>query len=162
MVTMLIREALEADGFTICAEAADADAALARALELRPDLCLLDVNMPGAGTFHGTGGIGVAAEIRSRLPGTKVVFLSVSRSDRDLVDALRAGASGFLLKSLDAQDVRVALRSVLAGNAVVPLGALARLLAERDRRSWWRRLLPAPRRVRPAASAAANVGSPPA
>src|ERR1700722_1800046 len=79
-----------------------------KAKEAKPDVCLLDINMPG-------NGISAAAEITTALPGTAVVMLTVSRHDEDLFDALRAGASGYLLKGLDEGSSGEAVQRVLAG-----------------------------------------------
>ena len=123
-----IRQTLESEGrFEVCAVAADAAEAVDAAAKERPDLCLLDINMPG-------GGIAAAWEITARLPETKVVMLTVSRDDDDLVAALRAGASGYLLKDTDPQRLVPALADVLAGEAAIPRALVARLVGEfRDR-----------------------------
>ena len=122
-----VRLALEGGDFEVCAEVADAPSAVAAARAERPDVCLLDINMPG----HG---IAAAREIRSSLPGTTVVMLTVSRDDTDLFDALRAGASGYLLKDIESERLPHALRGILAGEAVLPLGLVTRLVDEfRDR-----------------------------
>src|SRR5919199_495728 len=86
-----VRLALDGQGFVVCAEAADAEEAIAAASRERPDLCLLDIGMPG-------NGIAAAAEIKLRLPETAIVMLTISRDDNDLFDSLQAGASGYLLK----------------------------------------------------------------
>ena len=84
----LVRNALERTGdFHVCVEAADAAGAVEGAKRERPDVCLLDINMPG-------NGIAAATQISGALPDTSVVMLTVSRQDEDLFDALRAGASG--------------------------------------------------------------------
>jgi len=123
-----VRAALEADGeFVVCAEAADGPAAFDRAIETRPDACLLDINMPGSG-------IAATARISAALPDTPIVILTVSRDDTDLFDALRAGASGYLLKDLGDDQIAPALRKVLAGEASLPGTLVARLVEEfRDR-----------------------------
>ena len=119
--------ALEGSGFRVVAEAADAGAAVDAALRERPDVCLLDINMPG-------NGITAAHEITDRLPGTAVVMLTVSRDDADLFAALRAGASGYLLKDIDPKRLPHALRDVLRGEAALPRDLVARLIDEfRDR-----------------------------
>ena len=126
-----VRRALEGAGFEICAEAADGRAAVDRALELRPDICLLDVHMPRL------GGIGAAAEISDRLPGTAIVMLTVSDDDVDVLAALRYGAVGYLLKDMNPDRLPHALDGVLAGEAAIPRTLTARLVqefAERDRR----------------------------
>ena len=114
---------LEGHGFSVCAEAHDGSGALEAALLERPDVCLLDVHMPGSG-------ITAAAAISSCLPETAIVMLTVSRDDRDLFDALQAGASGYLLKDMDPDRLPFALRSVLEGEAALPRGLVARLIDE--------------------------------
>ena len=89
-----VRRALTDGGLVVCAEAADAARAVQQALETRPDICLLDVRMPG-------GGVAAAWEIAARLPTTKVVMLTVSDEDGDLFRALRAGAVSYLVKDID-------------------------------------------------------------
>jgi DNA-binding NarL/FixJ family response regulator len=124
----LIRAALERAGdFYVCAEAADADSAVAAAHAERPDVCLLDINMPGSG-------IAAAGRITSARSETVVVMLTVSRQDEDLFDALRAGASGYLLKGMDEDAVADALHRVMNGEATLPGTLVARLIEEfRDR-----------------------------
>jgi two-component system, NarL family, nitrate/nitrite response regulator NarL len=109
----LVREALEQQDCAVVAEGATADEAVAAARTHRPDVCLLDVNMPGSG-------IAAAAEITHTVPDTAVVMLTASRDDEDLFAALRAGASGYLLKDMDPGRFGPALRGVLAGEAVLP------------------------------------------
>jgi DNA-binding NarL/FixJ family response regulator len=109
-----VRAALEDDPeFEVCAEAADAPGAVAGALRERPDVCLLDVHMPGRG-------VAAAWEIHARLPRATVVMLTVSRADVDLFSALRAGALGYLLKDMDPRSLPRALRSVLEGEVAIP------------------------------------------
>jgi DNA-binding NarL/FixJ family response regulator len=124
----MVRNALEETGdFEVCAEARDAASAVLAAEETHPDVCLLDINMPGSG-------IAAAARITATLPETAVVMLTVSRQDEDLFDALRAGASGYLLKGLDEDAIGSALRKVLDGEATLPGSLVARLIEEfRDR-----------------------------
>ena len=125
-----VRGALEAAGYEICAEVADAETAVQRAIEHRPEVCLLDIHMPG-------NGIAAAATIKSRLPDTEVVMLTVSTDDQDLFAALRAGASGYLLKDTDPDRLPHALKGVLLGEAALPRTLVARLIEEfqgRERR----------------------------
>ncbi|MGD0748731.1 MAG: response regulator transcription factor [Acidimicrobiales bacterium] len=124
----MVRAALEQNGdFRVCAEAADADSAVLAAKRENPDVCLLDINMPGSG-------IAATAAITTALPGTAVVMLTVSRQDEDLFDALRAGASGYLLKGLDEDTIGDSLHRVLDGEATLPGTLVARLIEEfRDR-----------------------------
>jgi two-component system nitrate/nitrite response regulator NarL len=108
-----VRDALEKRSCHVVAEAATAADALAAAREHRPDVCLLDINMPGSG-------ITAAAEITHTVPGVAVVMLTASRDDEDLFAALRAGAAGYLLKDMDPARLAPALRGVLAGEAALP------------------------------------------
>lgn len=125
-----IRFALEqsVDGrFTVCAEAADAPGAIEAAMRERPDVCLLDVNMPG-------WGVAAAWEIHARLPHSHVVMLTISRDDRDLFAALRAGAAGYLLKNMDPRGLPRALNSVLEGEVTIPRELVGHIVEEfRDR-----------------------------
>jgi len=129
-----VRSALEGDGFEIVAECSTGAAAIEAARVHRPDVCLLDIHMPD-------NGIAAAAQITAGLPATAVVMLTVSRNDADLFDAIRAGASGYLVKDMDPGRLPHALRGVLAGEAALPRALVARLMDEfRDRAS--RRTLP--------------------
>jgi DNA-binding NarL/FixJ family response regulator len=123
-----VRRALErADGFEVVAEASDAFGAINEALRERPDICLLDVHMPG-------GGVAATWEIRSRLPRTRVVMLTVSDDDRTLLSALRAGAAGYLLKDMDPTRLPQTLGDVMRGEAAIPRSLLPGLIEEvRDR-----------------------------
>jgi DNA-binding NarL/FixJ family response regulator len=118
-----VRQALLDAGFDVVAEVADGAAALDAAVRERPELCLLDVHMPGSG-------IRAATEILDRLPDTAVVMLTVSRNDEDLFDALRAGAAGYLLKDTDPNRLPHALRGVLAGEAAIPRELMSRVVDE--------------------------------
>jgi DNA-binding NarL/FixJ family response regulator len=133
-----IRAALEeSPAFAVRAAVPDAAAAVDAAVRERPDLCLLDIRMPGSG-------IAAAWEITARLPETKVVMLTVSRDDRDLFASLRAGASGYLLKDLDASALRASLKSVVAGEAAMTRRMVARVLEEFRDRAAKRRSIVAP------------------
>ncbi len=123
-----VRAALERGGFVVCAEAADGNAAIEAARRERPDVCLLDIHMPG-------DGIRAAETIAHELPETAVVMLTVSRSDADLFDALRVGACGYLLKDIDPARLPLALYGVLEGEAALPRRLVALLIEEfRERR----------------------------
>jgi len=123
-----VRMALEGNGFDVCVEVGDADSAIESARLELPDVCLLDINMPG-------DGIRAAEAISREFPDTAVVMLTVSRADDDLFDALRAGASGYLLKDIDPARLPLALRGVLEGEAALPRHLVALLIEEfRERR----------------------------
>ena len=125
-----VRQALEGKGFEICAEAVDAESAVEAAVRERPDVCLLEVELPG-------DGLAAAAQIASRLPASAVVMLTASAEDSDLFAALRVGASGYLLKDMNPERLPFALRGVMNGEAAVPRKLVARLIDDyrrRDRR----------------------------
>jgi DNA-binding NarL/FixJ family response regulator len=120
----LIAGVLDADPeFEVCGAVGDAAAAVDASLRERPDICLLDIRMPG-------GGIEAAWEIGARLRETKVVMLTVSDDHEDLLAALRAGAAGYLLKSMDPQRLPHALRDVLNGGAAIPHILMRRVIQE--------------------------------
>ena len=123
MTRVGVRIALERDGFEICAEADDAASAVEAAERELPDICLLDIQMPGSG-------IHAAEEIARKVPDAAIVMLTVSRSDRDLFDALRVGASGYLLKDTDPERLPLALRGVLDGEAALPRHLVALVIEE--------------------------------
>jgi DNA-binding NarL/FixJ family response regulator len=128
-----VQAALERDGFIVCAQVADARGAIEAAMRERPDICLLDIQMPG-------GGIKAAEVISGELPETAVVMLTVSRTHEDLFDALRAGASGYLLKDIDPARLPLALQGVLQGEAALPRQLVALLIEEFRERKRRRRI----------------------
>jgi DNA-binding NarL/FixJ family response regulator len=118
-----VRRLLEQDGFEVCGEASDAEAAVEGALRERPDICLIGVVMPGSG-------IRATRRIATELPETAVVILTGSERHDHLVGAIRAGAVGYLLKSADQEELPSILRGVLAGEAAIPRKLVARLVRE--------------------------------
>jgi len=118
-----LRLALEQDGFIVCGEEATARDAVAAAVREPPDICLLDVDMPG-------GGITAAEEIRAQLPQTEVVMIGGRDNEGDLFAALEVGASGYLLKDMNPDRLGPALRDVLDGQAALPRSLTARLIEE--------------------------------
>jgi len=130
-----VRRALTDGGLVVCAEAADAARAVQQALETRPDICLLDVRMPGSG-------VAAAWEITARLPDAKIVMLTVSDEDTDLFAALRAGANGYLLKTMDFRRLPDALDGACSGEAAIQRTLVARVLDRfRGREPQWRRVV---------------------
>jgi DNA-binding NarL/FixJ family response regulator len=117
-----VRQALESDErFEVCAVAADAAGAVQAAIRERPDVCLLDIRMPGSG-------LAAAWEIAARRPQAKIVMLTVSDEDTNLFAALRAGAHGYLLKTMDLRQLPSALHGVCSGEAAMPPELVARVL----------------------------------
>jgi DNA-binding NarL/FixJ family response regulator len=99
----------------VVATAADASAAVRAAREHRPDLALLDVAMPG-------GGLEAARLIGSACPATRVVMLTSSENEDDLVAAMNAGAKGYVLKGVAGRELRAILKSVHGGEVYVAPG----------------------------------------
>jgi DNA-binding NarL/FixJ family response regulator len=128
-----VRMALERDGIVVCAEVTNASEAVEAALREQPDLCLLDVHMPG-------GGPSAASKITSKLPGTLVVMLTVSREDEDMLESLRRGAIGYLLKEMNPASLPVAVRAALRGEGILPRALAAAVIAEVRQRPGPRRL----------------------
>ncbi|MFB7126847.1 response regulator [Kitasatospora sp. NPDC056273] len=105
-------------------EAADGAAAVELARRLRPDVVLMDVRMPG------TDGIGATRRLLREVPGTRVLVLTTFDLEAYAVEALRAGASGFLLKNSRPEELLGAIRDVARGDAVVS-PRVTRLLLDR-------------------------------
>ncbi len=123
-----VRASLDAEGFEVVGEAATGKQAVELVAALAPDVCLMDIHMPG-------GGVAAADEISRTLPDCAVVMLTYSRDDDDLFDSLRAGARGYLLKDMDPDRLGPALHGVLAGEAALPRSLVSRVLEEFQGRS---------------------------
>lgn len=118
------RFVLESSGFSICAEAADEPQAVRAALRERPDLCLIDAELPGSS-------IDAIAAIATGSPPTAVVVVLGASVDRDLfLSALRAGACGCLLKGMNPERLPAVLRGVLKGEAPIPREMVGSLVSE--------------------------------
>jgi DNA-binding NarL/FixJ family response regulator len=110
LVRSAIRQAITADDIEVVGEAASAEEAMQLAPTLRPDVLLLDIDLPGL------SGIQVVRELAPRLPETKIVMLTVSSDQRDLLEAVRHGASGYLTKDLSPQALQRAVRGIRDGD----------------------------------------------
>jgi DNA-binding NarL/FixJ family response regulator len=128
-----LRLLLQRNGFEVCAEAADAAAALRAALRERPALCLIDSQLRG-------GGIGAAGRICSRVPETEVVVLADKPDENELLEAVRVGASGYLQKNMNPEAFSRALHGALRGEPAFPRALLAPVLEEFRARHERRRL----------------------
>jgi two-component system, NarL family, nitrate/nitrite response regulator NarL len=110
-------------GVSVVGEAADAEGAFRLVCEHLPDVVLLDVNMPG-------DGLRAASRITAACPNTRVVMLTVSEDEDDLMAAMQAGASGYVLKGVSARELGAVVRSVHAGQRYVPPGLAFGVLRE--------------------------------
>jgi len=118
------------DDIVVVGEAADGAAAAARVSELAPDVVLLDLGMPSAGG-GARGGIEAAGAISRRVPTVKVVMLTGSAEDDDVYEALRAGASGYLVKDGPLGDLAGVVRTMAHGlGLVLPPSVATKLLAQ--------------------------------
>ena len=122
LVRSAVRGALDAPDMEIVAEASTAEAALDEALRARPDVILLDVDMPGM------SGLQLIRELRPRLPETKIVMLSVSGDDRNVLEAMRHGAAGYLTKDLGPEALQRAVRGIRQGDLAMSRRMAARTL----------------------------------
>lgn len=105
-----------------------AEEAVCLARDLMPDIVLLDISMSG-------GGINAAQEISAAYPAVKIIMLTVSESEDDLIGSLKAGARGYILKGVSAGDLRRIISSIQAGEAYVTPSLAASLLREWPDRS---------------------------
>jgi two-component system, NarL family, nitrate/nitrite response regulator NarL len=117
------RRLLRRIGFRIVAETATASEAVAATLEHQPDLCLFEADLPG-------GGARATAEVLADRPDRAVVIYTNSDRDEHLFGALRAGASGYLLKENDADGLAASLRGVLVGGASISGPLMRRVLED--------------------------------
>jgi two-component system response regulator DevR len=110
LVRSAIRQALQAPDVEVVGEASTAEEAMAMAMALRPDLLLLDIDLPGL------SGIEAVRELAPRLPDTKIVMLTASTDRRDLLTAVRHGAFGYLTKDLGGEALLRAVRGIRLGD----------------------------------------------
>src|SRR5947209_8899313 len=127
----------------VVAEAENGEEAVAKTVELAPDVVLMDVRMPRI------NGIEAARQINLEAPTTKILMLTVSDEDDDLYEAIRAGANGYLLKEISVEEVADAVREVMKGNSRISPSMAAKLLNEfnalQKREEQQKQELPGPR-----------------
>jgi two-component system nitrate/nitrite response regulator NarL len=99
--------------FAVAGDAADAGEALRRAQELQPDLILLDNHLPGV------NGVDALPALREAAPAARILMLTVSEDEQDLASALKAGAAGYLLKTIEGEALGAAIRRTMDGDSVV-------------------------------------------
>ncbi len=128
LVRSAVARAISGDDMTVVAEASTAEEALALAPRIAPDILLLDIALPGM------SGVELVRELAPRLPATRIVMLTVSSADRDVAEAMRYGAAGYLTKDVSPEALARALRATQTGELVIPRRLAARLLAKLSRR----------------------------
>ena len=125
----LFRKALvsvfaDEEDIELVGEAADGEEAVTMAAELVPDVVLMDVRMPKM------LGIEAAKQISAAEPSTKIVMLTVSDEEEDLFEAIKAGASGYLLKEVDPTEIAQAIRQIHAGHSLLSPAVASKLVSE--------------------------------
>jgi len=109
----------------IVGQARDGMEAIDKALELQPDVILMDILMPG-----GCSGLEAMVAIKEKLPSTRVLMLTISEREEDLFQAVRFGARGYLLKSASTDDIVTAIREVAEGQVILSPYIAGKLLDE--------------------------------
>ncbi len=128
LVRSAVAKAIAGDGMVVVAEASSAEEALTLAPQVAPDILLVDIALPGM------SGVELVRELAPRLPATRIVMLTMSSADRDVADAMRYGASGYLTKDLSPEALARSLRATQTGELVIPRKLAARLLVRVLRR----------------------------
>jgi two-component system NarL family response regulator len=119
-----LQNLLEVHGLEVIGTAGDGIQALIKARELKPDVILMDIAMP-----HG-GGLEAITPIKAEMPKVKIVMLTSFDNDDNLFEAIKRGASGYLLKNLKAEELVSLLRDLEHGDSPLSPGLAARLLNE--------------------------------
>ena len=118
-----LRLLLQDSGLDVVAEAADGPAAVDAVVAARPDVALLDLQMPGL------TGVEVTRRLHQLAPGTRVLVLTMIEADETVLAAIRAGAWGYLLKGAGQEEIERAVRSVAGGQVVYGAGVAERVMA---------------------------------
>jgi two-component system NarL family response regulator len=108
----------------VVGEAGDGAEAVERATDTVPDIVLMDVRMPKR------GGIDACTAIKDAVPSAKIIMLTISDEEADLYDAIKAGASGYLLKEISIEEVAAAIRAVNEGQSLISPSMASKLLTE--------------------------------
>ena len=117
-----LRNLLEEQGVVIVGEAATGAEAVSVVREIAPDVVVMDLNMPGM------GGVDATRHITSIAPLTRVVMLTISEEDSDVMDAIMAGACGYLLKDSSIQDLMAGIRAASHGESLISPNIAAKVL----------------------------------
>jgi DNA-binding NarL/FixJ family response regulator len=124
MLRESLRRSMEENGFDVVGEAPDGAEAVRLAAELKPDVILMDVTMPVL------DGVEATRQVRDRVPGTQVVILTMHADREVLVDAIRAGAAGYLVKDCSTEEVVDTVRKAASGETALSPELAASMLGE--------------------------------
>jgi DNA-binding NarL/FixJ family response regulator len=113
---------LEGEGVDVVGEAETGDDALAKIVVLAPDVVVMDLNMPGI------GGVEATAKMTMTAPSARVLVLSASEEDADVIDAIMAGACGYLLKDSSISDLLAGIRAAANGESLISPAIAAKVL----------------------------------
>ena len=130
------------DGIEVVGEAEDGEDAIAKAEEHAPDVLLMDVRMPRV------SGIEATRRLAETMPTMKILMLTVSDEEDDLYEAIKAGATGYLLKEISIEEVADAVRAVMQGQTLISPSMASKLIAELatlSKQADQRSTVPAPR-----------------
>jgi two-component system, NarL family, response regulator DegU len=119
-----LRRSMTEQGFSVVGEAADGAQAVELAHRLQPDVVLMDVTMPEL------DGVGATREIRASLPNVRVVMLTMHADEDVLASAIRAGASGYLVKDCSTREIAEAVRMAASGETIISPNLAASMLDE--------------------------------
>jgi two-component system NarL family response regulator len=112
------------EGIDVVAEAEDGEEAITKAEDTAPDVVLMDVRMPRM------SGIEATRAIADAVPSAKILMLTVSDEEEDLYEAVKAGATGYLLKEISIEEVANAIRAVVTGQSLISPSMASKLLSE--------------------------------
>jgi two-component system, NarL family, response regulator LiaR len=128
LIRKVLRTSLESHGVEIVGEAAEGEAAIRVVLETGPDVVLMDLDMPGL------SGVEATRRLATLAPLSRVLVLTGSAAQKDVVDAIMAGATGYLIKDAPIEELIRAIEAVRAGESVVSSKIAGRILERvRDR-----------------------------
>ena len=117
-----LRNLLEEQGVNVVGEAENGETAIRLASDLAPDVVVMDLNMPGA------GGVETTRRLSSLAPLSRVVVLTISADDDDVMNAVMAGACGYLLKDSSIQELIAGIRAASAGESLISPQIAAKVL----------------------------------
>lgn len=119
-----LRQICRSEGLSVVGEAASGQEAIEKACQLQPDVVLMDLGMPGL------SGVQATQQILAHNPNIRVIALTMFREDNHIVDAVRAGVSGYLLKNCEPMVLVTAIKTVARGDALLDPAMTAKLLKE--------------------------------